>query len=500
MNGTIYVQKYDESYLRLECEKYISREIYEFFTFVVPNHKFMKSFKNKAWDGKIHLFNMTHRLIYAGLYKNVLKFAHDRDYEIKILETEYTSPNETYDVELEEIQEFFDGLNVHSKNKKLSSRDYQIEAVQYALKNKRTVLLSPTSSGKSLIIYSIVRYISENIFPDGKGLLIVPSIQLVEQMYNDFKDYSSHCEWDVEKNVHRIYYGKDKTSECGFYISTYQSLYNLDPEYFHQFDYVLTDEVHTAKSDSIIKIVSNCINASYRIGLTGTLDGVQTNMLTIQGLFGPIKRVITTKELMDTKQVSKLNINCVVLNYDNEIRFQNKEFEYKDETKFIGAYEKRNKFIRNLSLDVVNKGNTLILFRNIESHGKLLYNLYKGHDNVYFLHGKVDIEERLKVVELAEKQDNIIILASYGIFSTGVSIKNIHNVIFASPYKSKIKVLQSIGRGLRLNDNKDHCKLFDIIDDFRYKKQSNTIYDHYVERLNYYSKEEFDYKIVEVPI
>lgn len=359
------------------------------------------------------------------------------------------------------------------------------------------------NSGKSLIIYLIIQYLTTYKFPEGKGLLIVPTTQLVEQMYSDFADYSSEISWNVEDYAHRIYSGKEKIAECGLYISTWQSLHNLDASYFKQFDYVINDEVHLAKGNSITKVVSNCINAQYRVGLTGTLDGSKCNSKIIEGLFGAVKKVITTKELMDRKQVSDFKIKCMILKYSEDICKINKKLKYQDEIKFLISNKERNKFIKNLALSMQN--NTLVLYNYVDTHGKILFEMIKnskhiGDRKVFFIHGGVDAHEREEIRKIVEKESNAVIVASSGTFSTGTNLKNLHNIIFASPSKSRVRNLQSIGRGLRLSDNKSQAVLYDIADDLRYKTHKNFTLEHFAERIKIYNDEKFEYKLYNIKL
>jgi superfamily II DNA or RNA helicase len=170
--------------------------------------------------------------------------------------------------------------------------------------------------------------------------------------------------------------------------------------------------------------------------------------------------------------------------------------KYQDEIDYLVSSNARNNFIKNLALKI--KGNTLILFQLVEKHGKGLHELIRNkaeNRDVFFVFGGVDTEEREQVRAITEKSNNAIIVASYGTFSTGINIRNLHNIIFASPSKSRIRNLQSIGRGLRLKDNNSHATLYDISDDLTYNEKENYTLNHFRERINIYSEEDFDYEI-----
>ena len=367
-------------------------------------------------------------------------------------------------------------------------RDYQIQGVHDALKYKRKLLLSPTASGKSLMIYSVVRYFVEQ---DKNVLLIVPTTSLVEQMYKDFEDYG----WNSDDYCHRVYGGSDRVSNKPVVISTWQSIYKLDKSYFDRFDVVIGDEAHQFKSKSLISIMSKLHDAEYRFGFTGTLDGTQTHKLVLEGLFGPTYKLIKTEELIKKGYLSKLNIKVLLLKHEPQ------KFEaYEDEVQYLISHERRNKFIKNLTLDL--KGNTLVLFSRVSTHGEPLYELInkdKGENRkVFFIHGGVDTEERELVRKITEEENNAIIVASYGTFSTGINIKNLHNIIFASPSKSRIRNLQSIGRVLRKSKEKVSATLYDIADDITFQSKRNYTLNHLVERIKIYNEENFNYEIITI--
>ena len=219
----------------------------------------------------------------------------------------------------------------------------------------------------------------------------------------------------------------------------------------------------------------------------------------LEGLFGEVEQVTTTKALMDDDTIAKLAIDFVVLKHGEEISKQCKDFNYIDEINFLVQNKKRNQFIYNLCKTL--KGNTLVLYQLVEKHGEVLNEMMQDLDKeVHFVHGGVGTDEREQIRALAEKKNNILILASYGVFSTGINIRNLHNVVFASPYKSRIKVLQSIGRGLRKSEQKDAVKLYDIADNLTYKNRKNFTLLHFQERINIYNEEEFNYKVNELNI
>ena len=473
----IILHKKNEVYLQVECERSIARELNDFFSFEVPEARFMPSYKNRVWDGKIRLFDSRTNQIYSGLGSYIREFAEKRSYSIT---GGATIPLSIYK---ENVKSFISSLELP-----IEPRDYQVDAVHHSIRNGRSLLVSPTASGKSLIIYILIRYY-QKLMLSGDGnciLLLVPTTSLVEQMFSDFKEYG----WNSEYYCHRIYAGKDKESEKFCYISTWQSLYQQPRKYFDRFAVIFGDEAHTFKADSLKKIMNKTVSCRFKYGLTGTLDGTQCHRLILEGLFGPVKQVTTTRQLIDKKQLSDIKVTGIVLTYPKEeciIR------GYQDEIKYITGHSKRNNLIRNLSVD--QSGNTLVLFTLIK-HGELLYKLIKEKTNdVHLVYGATDTQTREGIRKLTEESEGRVLVASFGVFSTGINIRNLHNIIFASPYKSRIRNLQSIGRGLRLHDSKVNAKLYDIADDFNNK---NHTIKHFVERINIYNQEEFDYEIHKV--
>ena len=485
-SNLIIIEKKNEVYITIDCDSGVQREISEFFTFYVPGYKFMPAFRNRMWDGKIRLFSQKTKEIYFGLYPYIKAFAEERGYNI-VAGKDIDIDNK---VDRDVVTKFSNSLG-----QKFEARDYQIDAIYHSLKRNRTLLVSPTASGKSFIIYSLIRYYSHLIKKESNNriLLIVPTTSLVEQMYTDFESYG----WDVKKYCHRLYSGYSNQTDKKVLISTWQSLYKLPKEYFKQFGCVFGDEAHLFKSKSLTEIMTKLIDCKYRIGLTGTLDGAHTHKLVLEGLFGAVNKVTTTKKLMDKNQLSNLVVRCLILKHSEANAKIISKGKYQDEIDYLVGSTSRNNFIRNLALKL--KGNTLILFQLVEKHGKNLHKIIqdKAEENrkIFYIYGGVDTEEREKARAIVEKEDNAIIVASYGTFSTGINIKNLHNIIFASPSKSRIRNLQSIGRGLRLGDNKVNATLYDIADDLNYKSKENYTLKHFQERINIYTEEEFDYEI-----
>jgi superfamily II DNA or RNA helicase len=484
--SNIILHKRNEAFIQFECDRGTAQELSDYFTFFVPGYQFMPAFKNRIWDGKVRLADLRNFTIYHGLVPYIQQFCEERDYELTIDPEVNTAINYS----AIEAKEFIDTLNLPYE-----VRDYQLKSFIQAVRNKRIMILSPTASGKSLILYMILRHLQHT--DHQKGLLIVPTTSLVEQMYKDFEDYG----YDSDQYCHRQYSGKEKHSDKFLTITTWQSIYKNPKEYFEQFDFVLGDEAHQFKAKSLTTIMSGLENASYRIGCTGTLDGAQTHKLVLEGLFGPVYKFVTTAELIEQGHLAEFKIKCLILEYPEEVRKMAKGWDYQSEIEYIVKNPKRNEFIRNLALSL--EGNTLILFQFVEKHGKDLYASIKEHSKnrqVFFVYGGTDVEIRESVRSITEKENDAIIVASYGTFSTGINIRNLHNIVFASPSKSRVRNLQSIGRGLRIGDNKESATLFDIADDFRIGKYTNYTLHHFIERVKIYDEEKFKYKFYNIEI
>lgn len=487
----VVLYKQNEAFVKVDCERSIAQELQDYFSFRVPGYQFVPAYKNKLWDGFIRLFDLRNYTIYHGLVPYIQKFCGERNYKLAI----DTPVNITENFSVAEAKEFIDGLQLHKSIIQEGARDYQVKAFISAIRNKRMLLLSPTGSGKSLIQYMILRYLQGKGYK--KGLLIVPTTSLVEQMYSDFESYG----YDSAEYAHRQYSGKDKHTDKFLTITTWQSIYKNPPEYFEQFDFVLGDEAHQFKAKSLTTIMTGLKNASYRIGCTGTIDGTQTHKLVLEGLFGPLYQSTTTSELIKNKQLADFKIKCLVLKYSDEVCKLSRGWDYQAEIDYIVKSKYRNEFIRNLAISL--EGNSLILFNLVEKHGKQLYKLIEekaSNRHVFFVHGGTEVEVREQVRAITEKENNAIIVASYGTFSTGINIRNLHNVIFASPSKSRVRNLQSIGRGLRIGDNKTEAVLYDIADDFRIGKHVNFTLKHFGERCRIYDDEKFKYKFYNIEV
>ena len=479
-----YVRKKNEVYLKVETEQHIHKELSDYFCFDVPNAKFMPHYKKRVWDGKIRLYSPGTGEIYCGLYDYLEEFFNNKGYEYVVKQDDhYGIPQEDEEyVTPQSTASFVGSLGLPFK-----ARDYQLRGIYQALKSRRKLLLSPTGSGKSLIIYALVRWYMQKGL---ETLIIVPTTSLVEQMYKDFEIYG----WKASAYCHKIRAGREKYVDKPVVISTWQSIYKEGKAFFDRFDAVIGDEAHLYKAKSLSGILTKMVDTKYRIGLTGTLDGLQTHQLVLEGLFGSVDQVTKTKDLQKKGHLTPLKVNIILLKH-GWVPFD----YYQQEIEYLCMHERRNKFISKLAMDTV--GNTLILFNYVEKHGEPLYKLINSYNSnrlLFFIHGGIDTEDREEARRITESQKDAIIIASYGTFSTGINIRNLHNVIFASPSKSRVRNLQSIGRVLRKGENKSQATLYDIADDCTKGSYHNYTFRHLIERMKIYESEEFDYEVTKV--
>lgn len=485
MKPTILVKTHDEVHNKLITEKSIAQDLSDYFCFKVPGYEYIIAQMRRKnpggkirWNGDIRLFNRLTGKMYVGLMPRLESYAQERDiriiYEHEPLDTEYSVVEAIADIESYGLTKM--------------PREYQSKTFMKCVRKNRALVLSPTASGKSLMMYLLTRKY------DTKSLIIVPTIGLITQLYNNFIEYG----FDAESNVHMVYEGQAKDTPKPIVISTWQSIYDLPKDFFVPFQVAICDEVHHAQAKSLKHIMEMLVNAEHRFGFTGTLDDSLTHRLVLEGLFGPVITTATSAQLMKQEFLAQLFIKALVLRYPEEVCKRLRNASYQDEIDFLVDYEPRNRYIQNLTLSL--DGNTLLLFRLVDRHGQILYDKIRAATNrpVYYIHGGTEKDDREAIRQIVQTQSNAIIVGSYGTMSTGIDIPNLDNIIFASPYKSKIKVLQSIGRGLRTAHGKTHCMLFDIADDLTYKTHRNHTLNHFMNRIEIYNAEEFEYKTYKI--
>lgn len=484
----------NNTYIQIECEDDISLELHEYFTMFAENYQHHPLYKARRWNGKLYFYHSRNHAIYAGLVGEVLTFAKERGYSVELDKSVVELFKFPSSITREQFVEFVKSLDIHDYGDQLEIRDYQMLGAWQALTTRRRVFSSNTSSGKSVIQYICIRLLQREI--EGKVLLVVPSQNLVEQMYSDFRNYSSTDEnWNIEYECCRLYAAYDFDPSKQVVISTWQSLQDKPSDWFEEFEVVMCDEAHQAKAKEIKRIIECCQNASFRLAFTGTVPKGKADKMTLLGLFGPVSVLQTSRQAMDKGYIAELDIKCLQLNHST---YPKKKMKYPEEMDFICSSEKRNKFICNLANSL--KGNTLILVARIESHGDVLKKMLDESGTtkkIFYIHGGVDASDRENIRAIMEKEEDAIVIGSFGCVSTGWSVRNLHNVIFGFPSKSFIRVVQSIGRGLRRSSTKSHCVLYDVVDNIN---ENNFAWNHFLERVKIYTEQQFKSSLVEIDL
>lgn len=516
----VYIEKVNDVHIRIHATAGIREQIADVFKFRIPKYQFHPKYKAGIWDGYIKLFNPHTCLMHTGLLKELVKFCRRYSYSV------FVDPKLMgYDsIEYADVEKWFHKTlrPTDSDGDLLDVRDYQLDAITKSLKFRRVLLESATNSGKSFVIYAILKWLFETE-KIGGALIVVPTINLVHQMYADFDEYSANSDFSSEEWVHKIYAGQDKWTDKPISLATWQSIYKMEPEWFAQFDCIIGDEAHGCEAKSLVRIMEVMTKCPYKIGMTGSLSDFEGSLMNLQGLFGTHIKVIGAKEMIERGDSTPLNIWGVMLKYpDHECKEMSRVkremakanaaatqagtakpystgAEYSHEIEFLMNHGPRRKFIRNLATS--RDGNTLVLFR-FETHGKQIYDDIKAsvpEDRpVFLIYGKVKGEVREAVRKVTDSHADAIIVASYGTFSTGINIKSLKHLILAFPYKSKIKIVQSLGRMLRLFVGKDAAMVWDICDDLQWKSQTNYAKDQFLDRLMIYRKEKHSYNLTEV--
>ncbi|AFQ22662.1 DNA helicase [Stenotrophomonas phage IME13] len=486
------------SFARVVCEDSIFYEMREYFSFKADGYQFSPRFKCGGWSGDIFLLGYDHLLPY-GLVTQAIKFAEQNDYKIVV------DPliMERQNISRSEFDAWVNSKDIYSGNNKITPHWYQADAVYEGICAKRKLLNLPTSAGKSLIQALLSLWYLENY--KGKVLVIVPTTSLVNQMIDDFVDYRLF----PREAMLGIKSGTVKDSNALIYVSTWQSAIKQKKEWFDQFGCVMNDECHLSTGTSIKKIIESVDHIPFKYGLSGSLRDGKANILQYVGMFGDIFRPVTTKQLMEEGQVCDLQVKAIQLGYSSEDRTSARKFSYDEEIKFITNHTKRNKVVCSMAKKIADKNeNAFVMFR-LKAHGMALYNtLRKIHDpgKVHFISGDTDTEIRDQMKIIAEGGTGHVFVASYGVFSTGVSIKNLHHIIFAHPVKSKVTVLQTIGRVLRKHSSKSIATVWDIIDDIgiinvhgKYTKKNYAL-THAIERIERYVSEKFNYTLHKISL
>jgi len=488
------ITKINESFLQLYGDPDDLMNISEYFSFYTPNYKWSPKYRAGIWSGKIYLFNAKVGRLPIGLFLRLKYFC-----RIANIETEVKYSKKTLKLTESNITDYGKKLKIPHK-----LRDYQLAGIQQSFAQQQLIIKSPTASGKSLILYLISK-----LFLDlykqhrfRKVLVIVPTIALVDQMKGDYIEYAEEYEPDIGSKITAIFSGQEKDWSKPIIVSTWQSLQNItDTRIFQQFGCVLVDEVFSAETGvQLQSIIQKCSNAQMKVGVAGTLNDDKINRIQLEGLFGEVNQETTTKKLMDAGILSKLKISIITLNYSKDVRRMMYKNSYHDEMEFLQNIKVRSQFIVNTAV-AINK-NVLILFKNLK-YGELLYKALidkKLDRKVFYVAGNTKREIRQQVRELTIQDSNAIIVASLGVFAIGINIPNLDYIIYGQNFKSKIKVLQSIGRILRKAKGKHKATLIDIVDNLKFRRRQNYALKHAIQRIEIYKNEQFEYNIKELEL
>lgn len=483
VNETSFFIKVDDGDLLYELDSA--------FAIYKEGYQFVPTYKNHIWDGKVHFFKAQTRKFPIGLVDELIKWCKKRNHTL-VFENYEKEP-----VEWLSREKFEANCKQIMAGSKYQPRDYQLDAAFAALNGKRGILECCTSSGKSLMIYLIMRnLLMERGFK--KMLLIVPSIMLVTQMYKDFEDYGwsdldKWCELQDKDHV--------PTFEKTILITTWQSLMKQDATFFEDQQVVITDECHQAKANVLTNILKFSFNAEFKLGTTGTLPPDACEMYGVKSVLGSTLYKITSEELISRGFLTDIIVANIFLQYPIDFIKENQERTYPEEVRLVEEYEDRMRILDVIVNKFPENHNMLVLCNHVEHLEATIEYLKEhcGNRKVVKITGSVKAAEREFIRISAEETDGLIIVATYGTMSTGVNIKKIHEIILFANSKSKIRVLQSLGRGLRKHPEKSKVVIFDIVDDMRYKSKrgkvhSNYLYDHWLERSKYYIDQKFKQK------
>lgn len=486
---TIRIEYFNETYIRVSsADASIEQELKDYFSFEVESSQYMKR-KNprlKYWDSKIYLYNRMSKFIYKGLLLRILEFADKRGYAVEYINDD----DNDFHLDDAEISEFVGDTKINIRGEMVYLTDYQQTAASFAIKNHRALLLSPTSSGKSAIIHTLIRW---HLQFDRKVLLVVPSTLLVDQMYSDFNDYEAGFS---DENCQKLYGGKSKRVDRNVLITTWQSIFTQSPEYLSQFDVVIGDEAHGLTSKEVSKFLDNMTQCKFRIGTTGTTNGSKIHQLQLEGIFGRLLKVTTTNELMQRGVVSDMEIEMVLFEHSPLVCAKYKKSDYLEEVKYIASIDARNKYIADIIKNKTTTGTTLVLF-NLTEHGRLIYDSLNDVPNVFYIDGSVATEDRELIRTGVNQIEKSVVIASSGTMKQGVSIPSIDTIILVTPTKARITILQSLGRGLRLKDGKSKCMVYDLADDFDKRCFSKG---HAKQRARMYKSEKFKVNLRKVKL
>lgn len=495
----IQIVKVNEVRMRCIADLSIREELNDYFKFEDPN--FVPNPFSK-WDGVVRLFTKSSGLIDIGLLFEVFKFCKHNKYSIEL------DPALKYiqDIPDDEIHEFINSLEPKIRTEDheyidAETRDYQFDTIAKAMRQTRCVCELATSAGKSFVLYVMARYYRqrrEALESNLRTLIVVPSIHLVTQLYDNFEEYSHGSAWKPVVNTQLIFDGATKEISKPIVISTWQGIQDQPKEWFHQFGDIVVDEVHTSKSDKLSYILNNCIYADQRLGVTGTLANTRVAGLQVVSHFGAYHKIITARDLIDLGYATDIKVRMVQLKH-TAADAVGLDGDYAKEIDYLISHQSRNEVIAKLALNL--KGNVAIMFARIDAHMMVVYEMLSAvKPNVFVINGEVKIEDRRRIQKAMEEGEDITLLASYGTMQQGVSIKKLHHLVLAHPSKSFIRVIQTLGRLMRQHSSKDVAWIWDLVDNASYNASTNHALRHSHERYKFYLTERHPVEFMKVAL
>jgi len=475
----------------------------------ISNWRFHPLVKKKVWDGYITFIDRYNRLP-IGLWHKLIEQTKKYNFELE-LENKECLVNTQINKE-----EFVTWVKELLKNKtNLEIRDYQLESIYKILRYYKSRSELSTNAGKTLMVFLVYAYLKK-IGILNKMLIIVPNTQLIIQAHDDFLDYAKDTELEGTLNIQMIYATTKKQKikeDTDILIGTFQSLNKRDESFFEGVNVTCVDECHHTVAKSVKEIITKSYDSLYRFGLSGTLKNDEcAESYTLDAYLGPTIQQLSSDYLIKSGYATKIFIKGIKLNYiDDDIRqklYQLRVSKSIDGSKALDTERKvviENQKRLNFIIDIIKKTtkNSLVLFLDVKNnYGRNIYNILKEETDkiVYYVDGGTDTKYRDQCKKNMELGDDKIMVASFGTFAQGISINNIHHLFFAESYKSDRLVRQSIGRGMRVAENKDKFIVWDFIDDFSWQrgnnkwKKDNYLLKHGKERQNIYNQQKFPYK------
>ena len=491
-----------------QCTEEVEKKQVELsLTKKIHNWYFHPLVKKKIWDGSINFIDKRGPFwkIPIGLWSEVLEIGKEYGYEFHIegIENLFLT-----DLKLEDFKAWVDEF---FKDSDIEPREYQIEAAWKIVKFRYSVSEIATSSGKTLISFMIFAFLKSQGYIR-KFLMIVPSTNLVIQGTEDFEDYGID---QIGSKIQQIGGGSKMREGCDVVIGTFQSLVKKDREYFEEFDAVFIDEAHHTNSTSIKKIMSNCMHTGWRFGLTGTLTKRgSADHLTIQQYLGPVLVEISPDFLFRNNYATPVAIKIVILDWLSaeykdkmaELKSSSEKMEGNDLYNLERKLVISNKARLNYIVDFINKTskNSLVLFQSVkDEYGRNIWNGIRETNSskeAFYVDGDTNEQLREEYKSRMETGENKVLIATYGTFSTGISINNLHNIFLVESYKSEVLIKQSLGRGMRKMEGKEKVNIIDFVDDFSTVGYKNYLMKHSEARIAIYKNENFDYKIFRITL